>query len=353
MVAGAGVGSALTYASGSLYLAGPYNGAPLSVASIVPAVAGPFDVGTIVTRFALRLNPNTAEVEVDGAASDPIPHILKGIPLVVRDLRAYVERPEFMLNPTSCEKKATTAQIFGSGADVFSPADDVSVTVSSPFQAASCASLAFKPKVALQLKGGTKRGDHPALKATVTYPYPSGPGYANIGEAAITLPRTEFIDNAHINNPCTRVKFNENACPPKSVLGNAKAITPLLDAALRRPGLLPLQRRRTAAPRRRRRPSRRRLSLHRGDRGQGQERTPQVAHPQCPDAPVTSFTLSLKGGKEGLLVNSDDLCRQKRYAKVELTGQNGRIHNTEPVVKTSCKGKGKGKGGKRAGRRAR
>jgi hypothetical protein len=341
IVAGAGVGSALTYAGGTLYLAGPYKGGPVSVVSIVPAVAGPFDVGTIVTRFALVLNPNTAEVEVDGAASDPIPHILKGIPLVVRDIRVYVDRPNFMLNPTSCAKLSTKATIFGSGLDVFSPADDVAVTATSPFQAASCASLGFGPKVSVALKGGTKRDDHPALRATVTYPYPSGPGYANIGQAAITLPSTQFIDNDHINNPCTRVKFNENACPASSVLGSAKAITPLLDEPLEGPVYFRSNGGERLLP-----------DVVADLHGAGFRFIAVIAVKakngrlrsrvlNAPDAPVTSFTVSLKGGKEGLLVNSANLCKKKRYAKVELTGQNGRIRNSEIVVKTSCKGKGK------------
>jgi len=336
---GAGVGTALTYVNGSLYLAGPYNGAPLSVVSVVPAVAGPFDVGTVVTRVALNLNPNTGEAEVDGAASDPIPHILKGLPLVVRDLRVYTDRPNFTVNPTSCAKLATKATIFGSGLDVFSGADDVAVAASSPFQASSCASLAFRPKVAVQLKGGTRRDDHPSLRTTVTYPYPSGPGYANIGQAAVTLPKTEFIDNDHINNPCTRVKFNENACPPKSVLGTAKAVTPLLEEPLEGPVYFRSNGGERLLP-----------DVVADLHGGGFRFTAVIAVKakngrlrarilNSPDAPVTSFSLNLKGGKEGLLVNSANLCAKKRYAKVELTGQNGRIHNTEPVVKTSCKGK--------------
>ncbi len=88
---------------GRLYLAGPYHGDPLSAVAITPAVAGPFDAGTVVVREALRLNPVTHVGEVDGSASDPIPHILKGIPLNLRDLRVYADRPEFTLNPTSCE----------------------------------------------------------------------------------------------------------------------------------------------------------------------------------------------------------------------------------------------------------
>ena len=98
-VAGAGVGGVLTYVPGHLYLAGPYNGAPLSVVAITPGVAGPFDVGTIVVRQALRINPLTVEVEADGGSSDPIPHILKGIPLKVREVRVYVDKPDFTLQP--------------------------------------------------------------------------------------------------------------------------------------------------------------------------------------------------------------------------------------------------------------
>jgi hypothetical protein len=343
VLTGAGVGSALTYVPGSLYLAGPYKGAQLSVAAIVPAVAGPFDVGTVVTRVGLRLNPVTYEGEVDGAASDPIPHILKGIPLKVRDIRVFADRPNFTQNATSCAVMATTAQIFGSFADPFNPADDVPITRSARYQASSCASLAFKPKLSLKLKGGTRRGDHPSLKTTVTYPYPSGPGYANVGKAIVTLPPSEFIDNAHINNPCTRVQFNANNCPPGSVLGTAKAISPLLDKPLEgkvyfrsNGGERPLP---DVV-----------MDLNGQFRailiGEVDTATPKtnprirVTVRLVPDAPATKFTVNLFGGKKGLLVNNRNLCSKKLKAEIKLTGQNGRVHNTKPVVKTSCKGKG-------------
>ena len=131
-LAGAGVGEALTYVGGQIYLGGPYHGDPLSVISITPAVAGPFDAGTVVVRLALTLNPKTAEVEVDGAASDPIPHILKGIVLKVRDLRVYVDRHNFLLNPTSCDESSARATLFGSYLNVFDPSDDVPVDLSDP-----------------------------------------------------------------------------------------------------------------------------------------------------------------------------------------------------------------------------
>lgn len=140
VLGGAGVGSQLTYASGKLYFAGPFGGAPLSVVGIV---AGPFDVGTVVVRQALQVDPRTAKVRVDGSNSDPIPHILAGIPLRVRDVRVYVDRPEFTLNPTSCKRYEVAAQIWGGGLNPFSLFDDAPVPRSAPFRASDCASLGF------------------------------------------------------------------------------------------------------------------------------------------------------------------------------------------------------------------
>ncbi len=101
-IVGAGVGSILAQTPGKVYLAGPYHGSALSIVSITSATVGPFDLGTVVIRFALRINPTTAQVEVDSTGSDPIPHIIDGIVVHVRDIRAYIDRPGFILNPTSC-----------------------------------------------------------------------------------------------------------------------------------------------------------------------------------------------------------------------------------------------------------
>jgi hypothetical protein len=331
VLGGAGVGEALTYVPGSLYLAGPFNGDPLSVVSIVPAVAGPFDVGTIVTRVALALNPITYQAEVDGSASDPIPHMLKGIPLKVRDLRVFVDRPGFMLNATNCEPMTAIATLMGSGADPFSPADDTTAQAPARYQASSCASLAFKPKLSLRLKGATNRGGHPALHSVLT----PRAGDANVKRAVVTLPHTEFIDQAHINNPCTRVQFNANSCPPASVLGHAKAITPLLDEPLEGP-------------------------VYFRSNG-GERKLPDIVidlngpfhvilvgfvdsknarirttFATAPDAPATRLSVDLFGGKRGLLENSADLCAAPRHLKLALTAQNGRRSLSEPVIGTSC-----------------
>ena len=333
-IGGAGVGSELTYVPGSIYLAGPYGGAQLSIVAITPAVAGPFDAGTVVVRQAISLDSATGEAIIDGSASDPVPHILKGIPLRLRDLRVSVDRPDFTLNPTSCEPEQTRAKIFGSGADVFNSADDSTATPTSPYRATNCAALGFKPKLKLTLKGGTKRSDHPSLRSVLTYP--KGPGYANIGKAVVTLPPSEFIDNAHIQSPCTRVQFAVNACPKGSILGTAEATTPLLDEPLK--GLVYF----------RSNGGERLLPdvvadlnglfhvvlVGKVDSKKGRIRT---TFDQVPDAPVSKFTLNLYGGKRGLLVNNRNLCARPLKAKVSLAAKNGRLQDTTPVVGTSCK----------------
>jgi hypothetical protein len=337
---GAGVGSVLTYVPGKLYLGGAVGAAPLSVISITPAVAGPFDVGTVVVREALTVDPESAEVKVDGALSDPIPSLLKGIPVKVRDLRVYTDRPEFTLNPTSCAVKEAKATLFGSFANPFTAADDAPVNLADRYQAASCASLAFAPKLDLRLKGGTKRGAHPALRATLTYP--KGPGYANIKKAVVTLPHSAFLEQSHIRTVCTRVQFAAKSCPAGSIYGKARAFTPLLDEPLEGPVYLrsssnPLPDLVVAL--------KGTVDFNLVGRIDSVNASIRTTFASAPDAPVSKFVLEMQGGKKGLIVNSRNLCAKPSKADSKLTGHNGKAHNTRPVVKAKCgKKKGKGRG---------
>ncbi|MET0305602.1 MAG: hypothetical protein ABW196_05165 [Solirubrobacterales bacterium] len=337
VMAGAGVGAVLTYVPGKVYLAGPYRGAPLSVVAIVPAVAGPFDVGAVVTRQALQIDPRTAEVTADGSASDPIPHILAGIPLKVRDIRVYVDKASFTLNPTSCEPFAVSSTLWGGGSDVFGSGDDSPLGLSSRFQAANCASLGFKPKLSLALKGGTKRGGHPALTGT----YTPRPGEANLKGLALRLPRSAFLDQAHIRTICTRVQFAAKACPAGATYGQATAYSPLLEEPLSGPVIL--------------RSSNHNLpdfvaDLHglidveavaRIDSKKGGIR---ATFEDVPDAPLTKVVVRMQGSKKGLIVNSKNLCAAKNRATAQFDGQNGKRYTAKPVVGASC---GKSGGAKR------
>jgi hypothetical protein len=339
--AGAGVGNQLTYVNGELYLAGPYKGAPLSVVAITPAVAGPFDAGTVVVREGLDLNPTTAEVSVDGSASDPIPHILQGIPLNLRDLRIYVDRDAFTLNATSCERSSARATLWGAGTALL-PTLETPVNLASRYQAANCASLGFRPDLKLALKGGAKRGDHPAFRAT----YTPRKGDANLSDLVLRLPRSAFLEQAHIRTICTRVQFAADNCPKGAQYGFIKAWTPLLDQPLEGPVYL-------------------RSSSHklpdvvfdlkgivdvevatRIDSVRGGIRA-QVL--DAPDAPISKVLLRMQGAKKGLIVNSRNLCGSTNRAGASFTGQNGKQASANPALQPQCGAKPRRGGRGRAG----
>jgi hypothetical protein len=329
---GAGSGPSPFYVPGKVYLAGPYKGSQISLAAVVPAVAGPFDLGVQVVRVALHLNPRTAQLT---AVSDPIPQILDGVPLRVRDVRVSIDRPNFALNPTDCSVQQVSAKAGGSGG--------ATANLSNRFQVGGCEKLGFKPKLSLKLKGGTKRGGHPALRATLT----TRPGDANFASAAVTLPHSAFLDQAHIRTICTRVQFAADQCPKGAIYGYAKAITPLLDDPVQGPVYL--------------RSSDNKLPDLVVDLG-GQVDVEVVGRIDSvhggirnvfdviPDAPVSKFELSLQGGKKGLVINSRDLCASPNKATVKFGAQNGLHYDFRPeVVPTKCKKAGKGKrhGGRR------
>jgi hypothetical protein len=341
-LAGAGVGPSLTYAPGKVYLAGPYHGSNLSMVAITAGKVGPFDIGTVVIREAFKIDPETAEVFVDSQGSDPIPHIVRGIPVHLRDIRAYVDRPEFVLNPTDCTATSTASTVLGSGLDFVSEADDNPITVSSRFQAADCAALSFAPQLSMKLTGGTRRAAFPKFSAHLAM---NGIGESGIQSAQVTLPKSEYIANAHFVTICTRVQFKEgdgngSACPAGSIYGHAKAVTPILGEPLEGPVFL------------RANGGERNLpdlvvALHNAQvnfdlvgfvdsaKGGGLRNTFVAA----PDAPVSSFDIELEGGSKGLFENSVNLCAKKHFATADFVGQNGKAYNAKPVLQVKCKGK--------------
>jgi hypothetical protein len=322
---GAGAGRPYYVKTGRVYLTGPYRSAPLSLTFIVPAVAGPFDLGVQVVRTALRVNPKTAQIT---AESDQIPQILDGVPLNIREIRIDVDRPGFALNPTSCAPMSVGAQATGSSGAV--------TNLSRPFQVGNCGALKFKPNLGIQLHGGTKRGAYQRLSATVTNP--EGTGYANIARAAVTLPHSEFLAQEHIRTVCTRVQFAAHECPAGSIYGRARAISPLLDAPLSGPVYLrssdnPLPDLVAALKGPDSQPIEVELSGRTDSVHGGIRNTFDVV----PDAPVSKFTLQLQGGKKSLIVNSRNLCDGSvQRATVRLSAQNGVQRNFRPVVKNDC-----------------
>jgi hypothetical protein len=321
---GAGAGPKPYYVGGTAYLAGPYKGAPLSLEIITPAIAGPFDLGVVAVRTALHVDRETTQIN---AVSDPIPTILHGLPLAVRSIVVDADRPGFTLNPTSCEPSTITGTATSTEGGIAS--------LSAYFQASNCAALGFKPALRLKLKGGTARGRNPQLDATLTYPKGA---YANIARAQVSLPHSAFLDQSHIKTICTRVHFAADQCPKGAVYGKAIAVTPLLDEPLKGPVYL----------RSSDNPLPDLVADLRGQIGvalvgridsvRGGIRT---TFESVPDAPVSKFTLRMRGGKKGLLVNSRDICRSKAFAAVRFKAHSGRVMDGRTLLANGCTGKSK------------
>lgn len=323
---GAGAGPSPLYVQGHAYLAGPYKGAPLSVVTITPALAGPFDLGTVVLRSALYIDPTTSQGRI---VSDPFPQILQGIPTDVRSVAVRIDRPDFSINPTSCNPKSFTGAATSTLGQV--------APLAAPFQVGGCESLGFKPKLALRLFGATHRGAHPRLRAVLQ----ARRGDANIAATSVALPRSEFIDQGHFRTICTRVQFVANQCPAGSVYGHITATSPLVDYALEGPIYL--------------RSSSHKLPdvvavlkgppsqpievdlVGRVDSVNGGIRT---RFETVPDAPVTKAIVTLQGGKKGLFQNSTNICRGTHRATVKMDAQNGKFYDTRPALQVSCKAKG-------------
>jgi hypothetical protein len=301
----------------AVYLAGPYREAPFSIVSVVPAQAGPFDLGNVVVRSGLELDPETAQAIVK---ADPLPQFFEGVGLAYRRLHVVIDRPRFALNPTDCSQMKVAAEAHSTlGA---------TATPTSRFQLDGCKRLGFKPSVALKLRGGTERTDYPALTATVK----ARKGDANIGKVSVALPHSEFLAQEHIATICTRKRFAAHDCPKRSVYGTAKAWTPLLAKPLEGPVYLrssdnPLPDLVVALDGE--------LEVNLIGRIDSKNQGIRTNFDSVPDAPITKFVLRMRGGEKSLLVNSTDICRGAHRAQVAIRAQNGRALGSSPALASS------------------
>jgi hypothetical protein len=311
LVAGVGAGSAPVYlpedeAGGGVYLAGPYRGAPWSMVAELPARLGPFDLGSVVLRSPVRLDPRTAQLTVEVG---PLPQLLHGVPIPYRDLRLILDRPGFIRNPTSCRPGSVAARVTAAGGAV--------AAVRSRFQVGACGDLGFQSRARLRLAGATAHGGHPSLRMTLL----SRRGDANLARARITLPGSELLDSAHIAGVCGTAEFAAGSCPPASVYGHVRAWSPLLEQPLRGPVYL-------------------RASSHRlpdlvavldgqvrlelaGRIGSPHGRI-RVTFARVPDVPLSKLVLSMRGGGRGLFVNDTGLCHAGIRVRLDLEAHDGR-----------------------------
>jgi hypothetical protein len=326
----AGTGGSPLKIGGDVYLAGPYKGASLSLVVVTPAIAGPFDLGNVVVRVPLFLQPETAQIN---PRTNAIPDVFGGAKLDIRSVFVNVNRKDFALTGTNCRKGATAGTIAGGGADPTNPGAFSAVPVSDPFQATGCRKLKFRPKLNVRLFGKTQRAKHPKLRAVLK----TRGKDANIRKASVALPHALFLDQASLASVCTRVQFAAENCPKRSIYGKARAFSPLLGKPLEGPVFL--------------RSSNNTLPdmvahlqgqvtidlAGRIDSFRGGIRT---TFGRVPDVPVSKFVLTLPGGKKGLLVNSTNLCAKPVKAIIRLKAQNGKKVNRKPKLRTPCsKGK--------------
>ena len=285
---------------------------------MVPARLGPFDLGTIVRRFPVNVDPRTGQLSVGAGEAQRLPTVLEGIALHLRDLRLYLDRAKFTVNPTSCAPASISGLAYAT--------DGSTAPLEERFQAAGCHGLPFQPSLSLRLSGGLGRNGHPSLRATVR----AGGGQAGIAAASFSLPRGELLDFHHVRGLCPRSVAAER-CPASSRIGHARLRSPLLDESLRGPIYLRAPKRglpdlvadlragaiqivlqgRTASP-----AGRLRISLAR-----------------IPDLPLSEGQIVLDGGRRGLLVNSEALCGDQRHADAVFSAHSGKVRRLRPRLR--------------------
>jgi hypothetical protein len=303
---------------GKVYLAGPYKGAPVSLLFVTPALAGPYDLGTVVVRAAAYVDPETAQVRV---VSDPIPDVFGGVKLGIRALDVTVRRPRFTVNPTTCrEEFSINADAFGGGANPADPAAWFKFSHGEPFRANDCRRLRFKPRFFARVFGQKQRlqrAANPRFRAILS----ARKGDANLQRAAFVLPRAIILDQGHIRTICTRVQLAASECPRAAIYGYSRATSPLLEEVLKGPVYLTSSDNELPDLL---------ADLHgqlnvrlRGAISAVRGRLKTVFYP-TPDVAVSKFILTMRGGNHGLLDNSENLCQRKRFAFLNLNAQNSR-----------------------------
>jgi hypothetical protein len=324
----------VTVQGGQVFLTGPYKGAPFGLSILVPAVAGPFNLGTVNVRATIHVDPTTGQITI---VSDPLPTILQGIPLDVRAINVSVDRPGFMFNPTSCEPLVTAATIASSQGASASP--------SSRFQAADCASMTFKPSFTASTHGnGTK---HNGASLTVRIATHQGPpanpsvvGEANIHKVDVQLPLALPSRLTTLQKACTDLQFDANpaGCPLESLVGSAVARTPVLPVPLEGPAYL-VSHGGAALPDL--------VIVLQGDGVRidltGETKiTKGITYSKfetAPDAPIESFELRLPEGPYSVLAANGNLCGRTttRTATKHITRRvHGHIiHTVRKVKKTT------------------
>ena len=321
---------------GHAYLTGPYKGAPFGLSIVVPAQGGPYKLegagtngqGDVVVRAAVSIDPRTTALTV---TSDPLPQIIEGVPLQVKSVTVDVNRSGFTFNPTDCQPNTISATLQG--------AQGAIANVSAPFQATSCPSLSFTPHFNVSTSGRTSKAAGASLDVRVVYPQGSQGSMANIRSVRVELPKQLPSRLTTLQQACRATTFNANpaSCPTGSVVGIAKATTPLLPAELTGPAyfvsygaakfpelIIVLQGDGV------------RVDLH-GETFISKAGITSSTFASIPDAPFGSFELYLPEGKYSALATTANLCKSKLAMPTSFVAQNGAVlKQTTKIAVTGC-----------------
>jgi hypothetical protein len=334
-----------------IYLTGGYKGAPYGLSIVVPLVTGPFNLGKIVVRGRIEVDPHTAQLTV---TTDPLPTIIKGIPADLRVINAVIDRPGFMFNPTSCAPMSfsgTATSIEGTAAPI-----------ASHFQVGSCQALKFQPNFKVSTSAKTSRADGAGLDAKIVYPvgnlgFNQASSQSNIQTVKVELPKRLPSRLTTLQKACPAAVFEANPanCPAASAVGHATAITPVLPVPLSGPAYF-VSHGGEAFP-----------SLIVVLQGYGvtvdlvgstfisKQGITSSTFKQVPDVPIQSFELVLPEGPFSALAANGNLCKGTLEMPTEFLGQNGaKLTQKTRMTVTGCpkakkatsKKKGKAKQGK-------
>jgi hypothetical protein len=345
-----GAGSHPFEIEGNVYLTGPYGGDPFGLSIVTNAVAGPFNLGLVIVRARIAVDPESSTLTITTDETGPyaVPQIIFGVPLRLKRVTVNIDRPNFMFNPTNCGApgqpgmQQVTAVVSGS--------QNATATIASQFAVGGCKSLAFKPKFAVSTSGHTSRSKGASLDAKLSYPVGALANDANIARVKVDLPKQLPSRLTTLQKACTAAQFNADpaGCPAASIVGIAKANTPLLPVGLSGPVYF-VSHGGEAFPSL--------IVVLQGD-GVRVDLTGSTfiskagitssTFKTVPDVPVNTFELYLPEGKFSALAANGNLCTSKLAMPTAFVGQNGaEIHETTKIAVTGCPKAKKAKAKKR------
>jgi hypothetical protein len=326
-------GNPYTVVGGEVFITGPYDGAPYGLSIVNPAKAGPFDLGKVIVRAKIEVNPENAALTITSDSTGPyrIPQMIDGIPLQIKHVNVSIDRPDFTFNPTNC-----APQEIGGG---LTSGEGTVSQLHVPFQVTNCAVLGFKPIFKVSTAGKTTRAKGASLNVTLTYPKAPFGSQANIGKVKVDLPKQLPSRLTTLQKACPDSVFNQNpaACPPDSRIGSATATTPVLPVHLEGPAyfvshggakfpelIIALSGEGVT------------VYLH-GETFISPQGITSSTFRTIPDVPIGVFELKLPQGPDSALAANGNLCTSTLKMPTTFVGANGlSLKQSTPIMVTGC-----------------